>query len=315
VKARILVAIFTAMVNSCVSYEPKILTPAMTFSAEEVNLLNPEIANQSIDFGLDVGPNESESLFNLEILPGVKVRKIENGSNAGKSGIRAGDILLKIDQIDINTPDSLRALEKFSGPKDFNFRVQRDSTVFETTVKAELAETSIPIELYRVDPIATRAAYSSHILSIENRSNLVAARIEELFEKTTLPSAGLNPGDMILALEGVPINSAQDLITRLNREHALGSEVTLDIYADGEFKSVKLTLFNPGRRISQIKLGPLINYESELTQRGVDTRFKLLNLWFVAAYQYSNIDGEKKHSLLGLFEIASDLGELAEESE
>jgi len=187
--------------------------------------------------------------------------------------------------------------------------------VFETTVKAELVETSIPIELYRVDPIATRAAYSSHILSIENRSNLVAARIEELFEKTTLPSAGLNPGDMILALEGVPINSAQDLITRLNREHALGSEVTLDIYADGEFKSVKLTLFNPGRRISQIKLGPLINYESELTQQGVDTRLKLLNLWFVAAYQYSNIDGEKKHSLLGLFEIASDLGELAEESE
>ena len=314
-KARILVAIFTAMVNSCVSYEPKILTPAMTFSAEEVNLLNPEIANQSIDFGLEVGANESESLFNLEILPGVKVRKIANGSNAGKSGIRAGDILLKIDQIDINTPDSLRALERFSGPKDFKFRVQRDSTVFETTVKAELVETSIPIELYRVDPIATRAAYSSHILSIENRSNLVAARIEELFEKTTLPSAGLNPGDMILALEGVPINSAQDLITRLNREHALGSEVTLDIYADGEFKSVKLTLFNPGRRISQIKLGPLIKYESELTQRGVDTRLKLLNLWFVAAYQYSNINGEKKHSLFGLFEIASDLGELAEESE
>jgi hypothetical protein len=120
---------------------------------------------------------------------------------------------------------------------------------------------------------------------------------------------------MILALEGIPINSAQDLITRLNREHALGSEVTLDIYADGELKSVKLKLFNPGRRISQIKLGPLINYESELTQRGVDTRLKLLNLWFVAAYQYSNIDGEKKHSLLGLFEIASDLGELAEESE
>ena len=66
---------------------------------------------------------------------------------------------------------------------------------------------------------------------------------------------------------------------------------------------------------ANVARGPLVNYESELTQRGVDTRLKLLNLWFVAAYEYSNVDGEKKHSLLGLFEIASDLGELAEESE
>ena len=47
----------------------------------------------------------------------MKVITIENGSNAEKSGIRVGDILLKIDQIDINTPDSVRTIEKFSGPK------------------------------------------------------------------------------------------------------------------------------------------------------------------------------------------------------
>ena len=122
-------------------------------------------------------------------------------------------------------------------------------------------------------------------------------------------------GDMILALEGVPINSAQDLVTRLNREHTLGSEVTIDVYSDGELKSVKLELFNPGRRISRLKLAPLISYESDLTQRGIDTRLKLFNFWFVSAYQYSNIGGEKRHSILGLLEIASDMGELAEENQ
>jgi|TARA_B100001093_G_scaffold520488_1_gene616675 S1-C subfamily serine protease len=315
VKTRLYSIIYIAVVNSCVNYEPRVLSPDITLSDEEVILFNPKIANQNIDFGLDVGTNESESLFNLETLPGVKVRTIENGSNAEKSGIRVGDILLKIDQIDINTPDSVRTIEKFSGPKEFIFRLQRDSTVFETTVIANLIETATPIELYRVDPIATRAAYTSHLLSIENQSNIVAARIEELFEKTTLPSAGLNVGDMILALEGVPINSAQDLVTRLNREHTLGSEVTIDVYSDGELKSVKLELFNPGRRISRLKLAPLISYESDLTQRGIDTRLKLFNFWFVSAYQYSNIGGEKRHSILGLLEIASDLGELAEENQ
>jgi len=315
VKIRLFGIIFIAFVNGCANYEPRVLSPDVTLSDEEVILFNPEIASQNIDFGLDVGPNESGSLFNLETLPGVKVRTIKNGGNAEKSGIRVGDILLKIDQIEINTPDSLRTLEKFSGPKEFTFRLQRDSTVFETKVMAKLIETTSPIELYRVDRIATRAAYTSHLLSIKNQSNIVVARIEELFEKTTLPAAGLNVGDMILALEGIPINSAQDLITRLNREHTLGSEVTLDVYSGGELKSVKLELFNPGRRISRLKLAPLISYESDLTQRGIDTRLKLLNFWFLSAYQYSNIDGEKRHSILGLLEIASDLGELAEENQ
>ena len=56
--------------TSCLSYEPAQLVPEITLSAEEVSFFESVDSNLLVDFGMEVSVNESDSLFNLETLPG-----------------------------------------------------------------------------------------------------------------------------------------------------------------------------------------------------------------------------------------------------
>ena len=91
--------------SHCVSYENAQLVPELTLSPEQIELA-PQTDSAAIDFGLDVGANESDSLFNLETLPGVRVRALDAGGAAAASGIRAGDVILEVNTMQINAPDA-----------------------------------------------------------------------------------------------------------------------------------------------------------------------------------------------------------------
>ena len=61
--------------TGCISYDSALLVPSITMSAEDVILQETRSGNSTqLNFGLDVGLNESDSLVNVEILPGVRVR-------------------------------------------------------------------------------------------------------------------------------------------------------------------------------------------------------------------------------------------------
>ncbi|MEC8356420.1 MAG: PDZ domain-containing protein, partial [Pseudomonadota bacterium] len=84
--------------------------PAITLSPEEVELKR-STSTGTVDFGLNVTPNESDSLFNIQSLPGVRVRAIAANSPAAEAGIEVGDIILQIDETRLDHPDSLQALQ------------------------------------------------------------------------------------------------------------------------------------------------------------------------------------------------------------
>ena len=116
---------------------------------------------------------------------------------------------------------------------------------------------------------------------------------------------------MILAVNGIALNSAQDLVSRFNLEYELGETVSLSVF-DGESVSEKrFALWNPGRRVSALSLGPLLRYQSSLTpdSKSLD----ILDLWLFSLYSYKRIDKERSHSILGLINYSSDLGALVEE--
>ncbi len=76
------------LLHGCVSYAPSVLVPAITLSAEAVSLVEDTTATSTrIDFGLETGLNESDSLANIEILPGVRVRNVTANSAADSAGI------------------------------------------------------------------------------------------------------------------------------------------------------------------------------------------------------------------------------------
>lgn len=300
------------LLQQCVSYEPRVLVPAITLSPEQISLATNTENPSVLDFGLEVSSNESDSLFNVEVLPGIRVRSVENNGPADSAGLQAGDIILSIDDTPTNNPDAVTALQYSTGKSQFSLTVRRDTTVFQATLLARTtAPSTPPVELYRADPIASRAGYRTELVSIANSQDIPAAKVMEFFPESPLPGSGLETGDLILTIDGVQLNSAQDLITRLNQDYELGSTVRFSVYRAGTLEDIDVKLWNPGRRISRVSLGPLLNYETELAPQ--TTNFTLLNLWLFSLYSYNRVDGEKSHSILGLLNYSSDYGELTEE--
>ena len=299
---------------SCVSYEPAQLIPELTLSGEDVSFSSANTSERQIDFGLTVGANESDSLFDLATLPGVLVREVIAGGAAATAGIRTGDVILRIDNLPIDKPDALASIEQTAQPATFEFTVRRDTTVFLASVIASPARsTPPPRELYRSDPLATRAGYTTQLLTLSTSTSrsIAAATVVDIQLDSPLIPAGIEIGDAIIALEGREINSAQDLISRLTLEHELGDRVEVDVYDGSSVQRKNLVLWHPGRRISRVSLGPLLNYEA--SAQNATTSFTFINLWLFSVYQYGQSGGERTHKLLRIFEFASDYGELIEE--
>src|SRR5690554_3849213 len=72
------------LMASCVSTEPRQLLPAFSLSPENVLLADNtgSATTPAVSFGLTGGINESDSLINVTVLPGVRVRAVSPGGPA-----------------------------------------------------------------------------------------------------------------------------------------------------------------------------------------------------------------------------------------
>lgn len=309
---RLALGLTTVLLGGCVSYEPAVLVPEITLSPEDVSLTQNSAGDGALNFGIEAGVNESDSLFNIEVLPGIVVRQLDPGGAASAAGIQAGDIILNVNDIAINQPEALTALEHEGMPGSYSFTVQRGTTVFATEVTPRaIAQASSTQELFRIDPLLTRTGYQSTLLRVRDHDDLVAAKVERFYPGSPLPAAGFAEDDIILALDDAYLSSAQDLVTRLNRDYEPGDRVTFTVYHNDTISEREVQLWDPGRRISRIALGPLLQYESSLNPNR--RQLSILDLWLFSLYDFRQQDNERSHSLLGIFKFSSDMGELVEE--
>ena len=303
-------------ITGCISYDSVLLVPSITMSAEDVTLQKTGSENNTqLNFGLDVGLNESDSLVNVEILPGVRVRDTTINGPAYLAGIQAGDVILSVNGMETDHPDALLALQsQIDDQTEFTFKVRRNTIVFEVKVTGSVMEQNSPArELYRADPLATRAGYTTELVTIRGQADIAAARVTEIFPNSPLPSAGINTGDVVLAVNGAAVNSAQGLITKLNRDYEFGEQVQFSVFDGREIRVAPVKLWDPGSRVSRISLGPLLQYNSSLSPQS--NRLSLLDFWLFAVYSYSRIEGERAHSFFGVLNFTSDYGELVEEQD
>lgn len=81
-------------------------------------------------------------------------------------------------------------------------------------------------------------------------------RITRVHPESTAQTAGLQPGDLILKLDGDPIAAKRpedsDLFATLLRQYRVGTEVTLDIRRNNEDKEIKVTLERAHKRTSDL---------------------------------------------------------------
>lgn len=307
--------LLSLITTGCVSYEPRQLRPSLTLSPEQIELRsstgNTQTAN--VDFGIRTSVNESDSLSNVVRLPGVRVRVVTANGPASRAGIREGDVILAINGTETNAPDTVEVMAREAQGLEFNFRLRRNTTVLETplTAQALTSGSAAMTELYRVDPLASRAGYRTELLDIAGAPAMPAARIVEIFPGSPLPAYGFAVGDIITTVNGQAAGSAQSLINTLLEDYSAGEVLTLGVYRNGELREQELKLWDPGRRLSRVSLWPVLSYESTLEPDY--SSFTLLDLWLFSVYRYTRNDSEKRHSVLGLINVSSDIGELLED--
>lgn len=302
------------LLAACVSYEPRVLVPELTMSAEDLLLENARPDESSgVDFGMELGVNESDSLFNVEVLPGVRVRNVTPNGAAAAAGIQAADVILRIADLETNDPDTVASLaSRTTSVEQFTVTLRRGTAVLETTVTPQLrAQATAMRELHRIDPLASKASYRTDVLETASGQSIAVARVIDVPAASPLAEANINEGDLILSVNNIAVQSAQQLIGLFNQRFELGQRLSLSVYADGEISTREITLWDPGRRISRISLGPLMQYESSLEPAA--NRFSILDLWLFSLYSYNQQEGERSHSILGLLNFSSDYGELIEE--
>ncbi len=304
----------TALLIGCAVYEPAKLVPTIDLSPEQLQLRRDE-AGLRVDFGLETAVNESDSLAQIEVLPGVRVLAVAANGPADSAGIQAGDIILAINEMLTNSPDAVLAIQRMMpAAAPYEFTLRRDTAVLSAAVEGRaIAAAAEPTELYRLDPVATRAGYRTEMLDVAGAPARAAARVVELFPGSPLPAAGIGEGQWIIALDGAGFGSAQELINRLNRDYELGAEVLFDVYDGAALRRVEMELWDPGRHISRVSLGPILQYRANPSADSAS--LDILDFWLFSVYSYSRSEGERSHSLFGLLNFSSGYGELTDETQ
>jgi serine protease Do len=163
----------------------------------------------------DVNAQLAQS-FGLDRPHGALVSAVEKDSPAAKAGVKAGDVILAVNGHDIDRVGDLRNQVSQTKPgTTAELRVWREGK--ENTVKAQVAE------LQEKEPvrtaarqgggdetaklgIAVRPLTADEKKQAETEGNLV---VEEVSGPATV--AGLQPGDIILGVNGKPVTSVQQL--------------------------------------------------------------------------------------------------------
>lgn len=304
------------LLTSCVSHEPRQLLPSINLSPDNELFPGNDGSPRAggVDFGFRAERGEGDRPGQLAELDGVRVASVSPGGPADMAGLLPGDHILEMDGHEIDQPDQLDAISLgIEEERVVMVNVRRDTAVFMTVLNVSPQSDARveAVELYRVDPLYIRAGFTTALLEDAEGGALSGARIVRLLDDSPLHTANLREDDIILAISGEPVRSAQALIDRIHHNHEPGDRVTLDFVRENQMQDQNIELWHPGRRLSRLSLWPLFVYESSLDPNR--TRFTVLDLLLFSLFSYEREAGEREYSVLGLFRTASGYGELLEE--
>ena len=156
---------------------------------------------------------------------GVLVNDVYKGGPAALAGLRAGDVILKIDGRDVSDAESLRyriATKPLNGKADL--AVYRQGKELDLTIALTAPPESVPRDTTRLQ--------GSSPLTGATVTNLSPAVAEELgtnsFEKgvvvtevaadTPAANLGVKPGDVVLRVNGIETHTVAELSAALRKE-------------------------------------------------------------------------------------------------
>ena len=282
---------FVLLFGSCATYAPLPLPKGLVgleLAVEE----EPEARGW---LGLEVMANESDSLEDLQIRPGVRVLSVAAGSPAEEVGIRPGDVLLKLDGTPVDDPDRLESiLMGVVEQQDSTLTVERGTRVFETQVKILIRESDGNSRtLYHVERGLVRAAFRN------TRKSGAYPEVAVIAEDSPLRDAGVQVGDRILSFQGADPGSAGELVRRLGIELQPGDPGTFEIERkNGERATVEFTAWSPGRIVVARRAWPFFTWEYD---QGEDKeRLIIGDLILLSLFKRERLGHETEYSIVSV---------------
>lgn len=280
----------------CVTFENESIPPTFTHSPEVLQLDETGSDVVGVDFGFELRSNESDSLTSVEILPGVKVVQVHANGPADFAGIQPNDVILELEGLETNDPEAIRSYARqIDQAQEVRMRLRRDTSVLEATLQVRPARVATPLrELYRIDLVATRASYLTKIVELPDGTSTVAAKVIAMDQDSPLNRANMQIGDLVLAVESLPVQSAQDLIDRVNQSHPRGATVTFQVLRDGQKLDRTVRLWAPNRYASVARLFPLFYFEQNRDEDQVTFKFPDI----LPLYMYERSSSRMVHRFL-----------------
>ncbi|GIW74875.1 MAG: hypothetical protein KatS3mg103_1397 [Phycisphaerales bacterium] len=169
---------------------------------------------------------------------GVLVGQVTEGGPAERAGFKAGDIIERIGEQAITSPEILRAVVNTMPPgKAMQVRIWRDGKPIETTVVLD-----------ELDPINAIGGPTEQML--EARVGLRIALVDgnvvsvrRVAEGSPADRAGLRPGQRILAIQGQPVPDYASFLEAVAQSRvALGRPTTVLVEDPDQEQPIELTI-------------------------------------------------------------------------
>jgi Do/DeqQ family serine protease len=179
-------------------------------------------------FMQDVDQNIAKH-FKLKKLQGVIVTDVVKGSPAEKAGIKSGDLILEIDGREVKNSIQLRAYVQSKKPGDkVKLKVLRDGKEMEINVNLGSAD-----KFASAQPSKERSQNTKDIgISVREEGGKVI--VQSVDPNGPAASVGIEPGDVILKINGKDIKSLEDYRRAIEEAKAKGS--VLMLLQSGEIK-------------------------------------------------------------------------------
>ena len=150
--------------------------------------------------------------FGLDKVQGALVNSVEKGSPADKAGIKAGDIIRKLNDVEVSSSSELPLIVSELKPgTQSNLEIWRDGRARKLTVT--IGEFQTPLAAADKSPaqggqlgLAVRPLTPEERKQTELKSGVVVEKVAGAAAK-----AGIEPGDVILRANGAEVSNAENL--------------------------------------------------------------------------------------------------------
>lgn len=186
----------------------------------------------------------------VEFDRGDMVKAVAPGSPAAKLGIQAGDQLVTLNDYPVaSNADIQSALHK--APKSGAIPVEWRSGTNEMKGNLEVAEgwrkTNLTWRSSLLDILPSLPISAEDLTAAEKKAlglpEKQAAFRQDKFVHSTLKAVGLKAGDVVVTLNGKPVEGTMDdFLGLVRREHLVGDRITLGVLRDGKPVELAITL-------------------------------------------------------------------------